>query len=84
MPAMLETRRSIGAGAPRLETFDGDDLRQLGESLRQVARAAGSMEDAATRVVGPLYDELQDDAGGPLLCWSASTRRIRSVSCHPT
>lgn len=62
---------------PRLETFDGDDLRQLGESLRQVARAAGSMEDAASRVVSLLYDELQDDAGKP------AAGLIRLYKTHP-
>ncbi len=62
---------------PKLETFDGDDLRTLGDGLRGLTGASDSMEDAANRVVSFLYDELEDDEGGP------AAVLVRLYKTHP-
>jgi hypothetical protein len=51
----------------RLEEFDGDALAHAGEAIRRVAHEATTMEDAARRVVGFLYDDLLTADGGPAL-----------------
>jgi hypothetical protein len=43
--------------------FDVDDVRACSDALRGLGFEAGSMEEAATRVVRYLYDELGDGAG---------------------
>ena len=51
----------------RLDDFDGEALSRAGESIRQIARDATSMEDASRRVVSFLYDDLRTADGEPAL-----------------
>jgi hypothetical protein len=51
----------------RLEEFDGDALSHAGEAIRQIAKEASTMEDAARRVVGFLYEDLRTADGGPAI-----------------
>lgn len=61
----------------KLETFDSDDLRALGDELRDVARSARTMEEAANAIVECLYTQLETADGSP------ASALVRLYKTHP-
>ena len=51
-----------------LTRFTLADMSSCGGALRRIASGASSMEEAANRVCGSLYDELRDATTGERQC----------------